>query len=162
MKATTSSSTLLVIALVAAASHGCSSDVEDSAKAGSAACRGSGRRATQFDRNVSFSDEVLPILRDSCSFSSCHGTPGRNGLYLIGDASTVRAALLETSLRASMPFVTPGKPDQSWLLRKLDADFCGVTCNGGCGERMPKRGDALDPAATTTIATWIGKGGLDN
>jgi hypothetical protein len=156
----------LVIALVAATSAGCSADPEDVAKSGSAACAGGERRVPEIDREVSFGREVLPILQASCSFVSCHGSPGRNGLYLgpngPSDASTIRAALLENTKTASMPFVTPGKPDRSWLLRKLDGNFCGVTCEGSCGERMPKSGDPLDPAKMSTIATWIANGAPDN
>jgi hypothetical protein len=155
--------TVVVFSLVAAAAAGgCSEGGDASSRSGSAACAGSGRRASQFDRDVSFSEEVLPLLREGCAYGSCHGTPGRNGLYLGGDASAVRAALLENAEVASMPFVSPGKPERSWLMRKLDGDFCGVTCDGDCGERMPKAGDPLEPAALGTIATWIGKGAPDN
>lgn len=145
----------------------CSSEPETFAKSGSAACVGSRHEVSELDRDVSFSEEVLPFLQGSCSYSSCHGTPGRNGIYLppsgkSSSASEVRARLLEKAQLPSMPYVTPSNPEQSWLLRKLEGDFCGVTCEGGCGSRMPKSGDPLDPAALKAVATWIAKGAPDN
>jgi hypothetical protein len=150
------------------AAGGCSSSGgEDVVKSGSAACAGSVH--PEPDRDVSFASEVMPLFQTSCAFVSCHGSPSKNnGIYLGSGgadgagASEARAALLEVAPSASMPFVTPGKPDRSFLIRKLDGDFCGLTCEGGCGERMPKGGAALAPAALTTIATWIANGAPDN
>ncbi|MBX3263284.1 MAG: hypothetical protein KF782_26665 [Labilithrix sp.] len=158
-----SCSAALTAGIVAAAAGGCSSGPEDVAAASSSTCAS---RAATAPRDVSFARDVLPLFQTSCAFGSCHGAPGRNGVYLGGrgsDASAIRAELLETSARASMPFVTPGEPDRSWLLRKLDGDFCGVTCSGGaCGERMPKGGDPLSAPARDAIAAWIASGAPDN
>ncbi|MBX3223451.1 MAG: hypothetical protein KF795_23260 [Labilithrix sp.] len=158
-------SAALAAGLVAATNAGCSSGPEEVATSGSATCA-SRAAATSEARNVSFARDVLPVFQSSCSFSSCHGTPGQNGIYLGAArgaaASAIRAALLETSPRASMPFVAPGEPDRSWLLRKLDGDFCGVTCNGGCGDRMPKGGVPVERPELDAIAAWIANGAPDN
>jgi hypothetical protein len=156
----------LAVGLVAQTRAGCSAGDEHVAATGSATCTATTRPAIGAD--VSFQQDVLPIFQTSCSFVSCHGSRGHNGIYLgpsgtASDPSAIRAELLQTAEVASMPFVAPGEPDRSWLLRKLEGNYCGVACAGGdCGARMPQNGEPLAPAALTTIATWIAKGAPDN
>jgi hypothetical protein len=122
-------------------------------------------------KTVSFEKDVLPIFAASCTFGSCHGsaTGGNNGIYLGkrgavagADAVAIRTALVEKApdRLPSMKYVKPGDAANSYLLRKLDGDFCGIPeCAGGkCGDRMPRGGDALDPAAIETVETWIAQG----
>ena len=160
-----SCSAALAVGLVAAASVGCSSGSDEVAAAENQACA-SRAAATPAPRDVSLARDVLPVFQTSCALGSCHGAPGRNGIQLGGsgsDASSIRAALLETAARAPMPFVTPGEPDRSWLLRKVDGDFCGVACSrGACGERMPKGGAPLSAEARDAIAAWIASGAPDS
>ena len=158
---------VVAMVLVAASLAACSSDAD--AGNGSTSCAGHTRPATtKGGRDVSFAREVLPIFQASCSFVSCHGTPNMNGVYLGArdrgsNASAIREDLLRTTQRSTMPLVTPGDSNRSYLVRKLDGDFCGVACTGGdCGDRMPKNGDALAPAALATIEAWIANGAPDN
>jgi hypothetical protein len=157
----------IAVALLAA----CSASGEDADSASSASCSAhTSPAATKPSRDVSFEREVLPIFQASCSFTSCHGSPGLNSIYLgakgrVTDASTIRTALLEQRPKAlaSMPYVTPSDTGNSFLLRKLDGAFCNLDCEDGkCGERMPKGGDPLAPAALETIETWIASGAPDN
>ena len=61
--------------------------------------------------------------------------------------STIRAGLLKTGERSTMPLVTPGDPSRSYLLRKLDGAFCDPKpvqqlpelWIGGGGERVTLR-----------------------
>ena len=108
----------------------------------------------------------------SCTFGSCHGSPtgGNNGIYLGakggGNVSAIREALLGKgpAMLPSMKYVTPYQPQNSFLLKKLEGDFCGIdSCaDGKCGERMPRGGDPIDPAALETVQTWIAQGALDH
>jgi hypothetical protein len=120
--------------------------------------------------NVSFQRDVIPIFQASCAFSACHSSTNMNGVYLgvkgrTHDASAIRAALLEQKSKgvASMPYVTPTNPSESFLLRKLDGDFCNLECtNDKCGDRMPKGGDSLSADQLQTVETWIKNGAPDN
>jgi hypothetical protein len=96
--------------------------------------------------------------------------PNRNGIYVgaqgdTSNASEIRTGLLSParSSQTSMPFVTPGNTTESYLLRKLEGDFCGVDCKGGdCGARMPKNSDPLEAAQMGVIQSWIANGAPDN
>jgi hypothetical protein len=119
-------------------------------------------------RKVSFATDVVPIFVMSCAFGSCHGSSkGTNNGVFLGikgggnDAPAIRAGLVgrPSTQGASLPYVTPSDPSQSYLFRKL-TDFCGLpTCDADrCGERMPRGGDPLDPASLELIRAWIAQG----
>ena len=97
----------------------------------------------------------MPIFGQSCAFSTCHGstTGPANGVFLGKDPARVYAAIngVHGDELQTMPFVTPGDPRQSYLMRKMDGSQCaldaqctGGTCQGvDAQEREPPRpGDA--------------------
>jgi len=59
----------------------------------------------------------------------------------------------------AMALVTPGDPDDSWLVVKITGAFCGAACDPalGCGARMPF-GAALSDLDRATIVAWIEAG----
>ena len=77
---------------------------------------------------TTFEADVAPILAKSCAFASCHGShgaAGNHGVFLAATTadgmSAVKAALVAPSkAMPGMPYVTPGNPDKSFLLHKLD------------------------------------------
>jgi hypothetical protein len=115
---------------------------------------------------VSFSRDVLPIFAQSCAFSTCHGaTVGpANGVFLgRGDAARVHAAIVgvKGDELPSMPFVTPGDPRQSYLMRKMDGSQCALDsqCTGGsCQGSMPKSDVPLELATRDVVRRWIAQG----
>jgi hypothetical protein len=122
-----------------------------------------------FDPNtpsVSFSATVMPVFAASCAFTSCHGSPSNsnNGIYL-GDPDPKKThdALVSVAASelASMPYVTPGDPRQSFLMRKLDGSQCVLDpqCVGGsCGDRMPRNDQQLPLDTRDAIRRWIAQG----
>ncbi len=105
--------------------------------------------------------DVAPILDRSCALGGCHLTgPGAGGLVLGRTSAAWRAALVNvpSQQNPSMMLVTPGDPDNSWLVRKLLGEFCEVSCaRGGCGGAMPP-GTPLSEAERATILAWIAEG----
>src|SRR4051794_12776428 len=79
---------------------------------------------------VSFRGDVMPIFRQSCAFSSCHGSATNHRVYLgspstEADPSKVRAGIVgvpATEL-STMSYVAAGDPGKSFLLHKLDGDL---------------------------------------
>jgi hypothetical protein len=122
-----------------------------------------------FDPNtpsVTFSGSVMPVFAASCAFTSCHGSPSNsnNGIYL-GDPDPKKThdALVNVgaSELSSMPYVTPGDPRRSFLMRKLDGSQCvlDAQCAGGsCGERMPRDDQPLPLDTRDAIRRWIAQG----
>jgi hypothetical protein len=114
---------------------------------------------------VSFSRDVLPVFKQSCAFSTCHGatTGPANGVFLGSDGPRVHAALVgvKGDELPRMPFVTPGNPRESYLMRKMDGSQCALDaeCTGGsCQGSMPKNDVPLDPPMRDVVRRWIAQG----
>jgi hypothetical protein len=127
----------------------------------------------------SFKRDIQPALAISCALSTtCHGVDrgfGPQTHPLLGPRASVaaddatlaamRADLLLPSDRApAMARVEPGRPQESFLIHKLDGSHgcAGVPCPTGCGNRMPQGGDPLPPALIDTIRDWILDGAQNN
>jgi hypothetical protein len=60
-----------------------------------------------------------------------------------------------------MPYVTPGDPEQSFLMHKLDGDLCVLEercVDGSCGKTMPSGNELLPEASRDAIRRWIAQG----
>jgi hypothetical protein len=117
---------------------------------------------------ASFETDVAPVLEKSCAFGSCHGSrgPANRGIFLgaktAEDRQAVKDALRSASRAApALPYVTPGDPDKSFLMHKLDGDQCVFqeSCVGGdCGKSMPEGNDLLPETSRDAIRRWIAQG----
>ena len=151
------------------------------------ACSGAGESGESgAAQPVSFERDLMPKFTSSCGLSSsCHSLPVRERnaqrVFLGCQArsatctdptpsATVYAGLREASRELpSMPYITPGDPSNSYLLRKIDGTLEGLNCPQGaddlatkpCGESMPP-----DQPASSTLRTqlraWIADGALEN
>jgi hypothetical protein len=80
---------------------------------------------------------------------------------------TIRNELIATSAQVpTLKLVSPGKPEESYLMNKIDGTFScmGFACRtqAGCGERMPQLLDALDADKIGKIRGWIKQGAAAN
>lgn len=91
---------------------------------------------------VSFSGDVLPILRESCI--RCHGTSRQSGDLVLNSYEAVMAGA------GGVAIVVPNDAEASELVRVI------VT-----GE-MPKNDPPLSETAIQIIRAWIDQGALDN
>ena len=107
---------------------------------------------------VSFKTQIQPILDGQCVF--CHVTGAENGGLNLG-RRVARASLLAVSTEAPMPRVTPGAPEQSYLIHKLRGTQLAA---GGSGNRMPMNDPPrpLDDGQLDLILRWIDAGAVDN
>lgn len=96
-------------------------------------------------------EEVLVV---SCGFSTCHGS-GTGGLTLDGDGSYDALVDVESVAAPGEILVIPGDPDNSYLVRKLEAAADIV------GTEMPP-GGILDEASLTLVRDWIAAGALND
>jgi hypothetical protein len=117
---------------------------------------------------ASFENDVAPLLVKSCSFSACHSSTGptNHGLFL-GATTPERTAQVKSGLIAatkaapSMQYVTPGDPDKSFIMHKLDGDQCVVAescADGTCGNSMPDGNALLAEEQRDVIRRWIAQG----
>ncbi len=134
------------------------------------------------------------FLRRACTLSSCHDAASPEAGLFIGpqlrDASNgnmpvaLAAAdvtrllgntdgVLRQARTVAMPIVDPGKPDNSFLMRKIDGCFAdleskctavepGEPGESKCGGRMPDNSDALCDDERDMVRRWIAQGAQNN
>jgi hypothetical protein len=140
--------------------------------------------STDLKAATSFKTDVLPILVQSCAFTSCHGMAGgtNNGISLgvkppaMSDPAMVVAGMVNVKAKElpTMNFVTPSDPASSYLMHKVDGDNCTFDkmCSDGtlpyrpgsatCQGTMPQAGDLLPVEKRDTIRRWIAQGAQNN
>jgi hypothetical protein len=99
----------------------------------------------------SFSATIQEIFdRRSCTSSSCHGTAQMAGLDLRAGVSY--GSLVDVRATSEpFPRVSPGDPDGSYLVIKLEG-------RQSVGSRMPQTGSPLDSIDLANIRNWISQG----
>ncbi len=124
---------------------------------------------------VTFKTDVLPILRTSCGLSaSCHGQEsGPGGQHYLGPklsdpdpTADQLAKIFEQTVgktpvvNAGMNIITPGDPEHSFFMYKLDGLKCSkLTCGESCGGLMPLGVTSpMDGAKRDIIRRWIAQG----
>jgi hypothetical protein len=85
---------------------------------------------------------------------------------------TTEGVMRPSTTAPSMPIVDPGKPGNSFLMRKLDNCWAGLDSGGKCtplengpmpcGETMPFGGALLDAGERDMVRRWIYQGAKDN
>ena len=117
---------------------------------GSKSPLGQAQAAQPLAPQVSFSEDVLPLLKFRCS--SCH-QPGGEGYEQSGlDLTSYQGVMKGTKFG---PMIIPGDPEISNLMRLLDWRVSPEI-------RMPHGKKQLSICDRDTIRTWIFKGAKDN
>lgn len=153
-------------------------------------CGGDDSEAPCFDYStfskstVSFKTDVLPVFRNSCGLSSsCHGDSsspetsvdkrpylGEPKDKMMSDqqiADVISAIVnVKAAKEPSMKEVTPGDPQKSFLMYKVDHTLsCSqLPCSSGgaCGDNMPQNSDPLPIDQRNKIRSWIANGAQNN
>ena len=118
---------------------------------------------------VSFNSQVVPIFQRYCSSNQaeCHQAQEKPVLGLLGDGSDpaeikTRLVNVPSSRLPRMPYVTPGDPENSFLMRTMDGDQCMFNdeCRSGfCGDRMPfGETQLISVQERDIIRRWIAQG----
>jgi len=95
-------------------------------------------------RAVSFSKDVLPILKASCM--KCHGGKETKGGIDLSSYASVKKGGKEG------PIFVEGDPEKSSLVTSISGDK----------PDMPKKAAPLTKAQVTTISTWVKEGAKNN
>jgi hypothetical protein len=115
---------------------------------------------TSPDDTVSFAADVEPLLNGTCSSSTCHGpNPPAKPMRLATGQSYDAIVSVPSAELPSMNRITPGNPDQSYLIHKLQGTHQGV---GGSGDRMPAGQAPLAPSVIAMMRQWVSEGALRN
>ncbi len=101
------------------------------------------------DVAVPWSTIQSTILTPGCSLSKCHdATTSADGLSL-APADAYKSLLQRSSAHSGARLVVPGKPQESYLVAKLQSKG-GIT-----GKRMPLDAPALQPCQLEMVQGWI-------
>jgi uncharacterized membrane protein len=99
--------------------------------------------------DVSFKGDIVPLLKSRCVM--CH-LPGAEQAGLALHPKGGYANLVDVkSTQSPLPRVSPGKPDDSYLYRKITGTHAQV----GSGERMPFGESSLTAEEIERVRRWI-------
>jgi hypothetical protein len=111
--------------------------------------------------NPSFARDVQPIFAARCATSGCHSaTRQQSGLNLSSEEASYASLVNQQSVSSSARLlrVEPGDADNSWLVRRIQADPARR-------ENLPRMPLAISPLTDNQIATivnWINQGAKRN
>ncbi len=121
---------------------------------------------------MSFKDDVAPILATSCALAACHSSGESNlNFYITYEPAQMYKELMKASPTCpSTKFVSPGKPEESMVMLKMDneQDKLPDDCASARRSEMPpgdppKSGNSLlAKKDRDTVRSWIEQGAKDN
>ncbi len=113
--------------------------------------------AAQAEEPISFSKDIVPLLKTRCV--ACHLSGQEPGNMKLTPKAAYATLVGVPSAETKLKRVEPGKPDESYLLRKLEGTHVAA---GGTGERMPMGAEPLPPEQIAKVRGWIEQGAPDN
>ena len=104
---------------------------------------------------MSFKNDIQPIFNANCVF--CHVTGGENGGLNLSRAFSYKNLVGTPSTESKLVRIAPGKPDDSYLLHKIEGTQLKA---GGSGSSMPivDPPKLLDPSQRALIRAWVEQG----
>ncbi|AMK25303.1 hypothetical protein K426_21979 [Sphingobium sp. TKS] len=100
----------------------------------------------------SFNQEIQPIFDGNCV--ACHQAQGASGNLNLEIGTAYGAIVAVKSGESPLSYIAPGKPEQSYLIRKVEGTHVQA---GGSGERMPLTGP-LDAPSIAKLRDWVKAG----
>ena len=98
--------------------------------------------------NVSFNQEIIPILTANCAITACHTGSASGALNISYDSAVAYA-----SATARGRYILAGNANASLFYTQLIS---------GANNHMPNNGGQLSPCDLQKIFCWINQGALDN
>lgn len=106
---------------------------------------------------ISFQRDILPLFAKECAFCHLKEAPDAG---LILEARFAYVAIVDvSSSESSLKRVSPGSPERSYLLLKMQDRH---RASGGAGDKMPPGWLTTTPAEINLVREWIAAGALDN
>ena len=107
----------------------------------------------------SFTGDILPIFERRCATGGCHSTASHQAaLVLTAEQAYAQTVNAPAVLRPGMDRVEPGNPDDSWLVRMIEAD----PARRDDYPRMPLASHPLSENQIANIRRWIELGAPQN
>jgi hypothetical protein len=101
-----------------------------------------------------FQSDIAPLFRSKCA--TCHLTGTEAGKMALTPQSAIANVVgVKSSEAPTLMRVAPGKPDESYLIMKLEGTHIE---HGGTGATMPFGAPPLSKEQITKIRQWITEG----
>jgi mono/diheme cytochrome c family protein len=101
-----------------------------------------------------FESDIAPLFRSRCA--TCHLTGQEAGKMTLTPKGAIASLVNAKSTEAtSLMRVVPGKPDDSYLIMKLEGTHIE---HGGNGVQMPFGAPSLSREEIAKVRKWIAKG----
>jgi mono/diheme cytochrome c family protein len=111
-------------------------------------------QATQQVAVSLYQSDIAPMLTSSCA--SCHLTGAEAGnMSLVPDKAIATLVGVKAVGAPSQIRVVPGKPDESYVIMKLEGTHIE---QGGSGAQMPFGAPPLAPEKIAKLRQWISEG----
>jgi hypothetical protein len=118
------------------------------------------------DQSVSFASNVQPIFNRSCALAAaCHlGAAAAGALDLSVGESHEELVDEASSQQPALRLVAPGRPDDSYLVRKIEGGpaIAGALMPQGCPGTPQQGAQCLTPDDIEAIRTWITECATEN
>ena len=109
---------------------------------------------------VTLSGDVQPIFTSTCALSGCHaGTNPQLDMNLSEGQTFANVVNVPAMELATMNRVTPGQPNSSYLVHKVQGTHLD---EGGSGFQMPIGRSPLTQTEIDLIRAWISAGAKQN
>ncbi|MBU6266473.1 MAG: hypothetical protein KGN34_02960 [Sphingomonadales bacterium] len=106
------------------------------------------------DAPVDFTRDIAPILKSTCA--TCHQVGVEAGRMSLVPKYALSFTVNVPSIEApALMRIAPGKPDQSYLVMKLEGT---QVAHDGTGTQMPFGAAPLSPERIKLIRAWIKQG----
>lgn len=106
---------------------------------------------------VEFKRDIVPLLKTRCAV--CHLTGDEAYGMALYPGAAYKNLVDVQSHESPLMRVKPGKPDESYIIHKLEGTQASV---GGNGLQMPIEGGYLSKQEIDMIRSWIADGAKDN
>ena len=108
-------------------------------------------------QSISFSQQIVPVLRTRCAV--CHMTGTEPGNLRLFPSAAYDSIVGAESVSTGRLLVSAGNPDESYLLHKIRGTHLDM---GGEGSRMPQGQAPLSQEVITLIEMWVAQGAERN
>jgi hypothetical protein len=105
----------------------------------------------------SFRADVLPILEYRCA--TCHNSDDPHGGLSLARGVAYDQIVNSPSGQSKLPRISPGEPDESYLIRKIEGTHLAA---GGSGFAMPIGFFRVPDADRAILRKWVSAGAPRN
>ncbi len=106
--------------------------------------------------SISFKKQIQPIFDANCV--ACHQSGSAQEGLVLEEGKAYANLIRKPSHQANMALISPGSPQESYLLHKVGGSQASAH---GRGERMPL-GGKLDPQELDLLRAWVAAGAENN